>query len=85
METFNFQRAFESIHSRLDGIAAEQARTSTHINGLIGNGQPGRITNLETAVQELKDKKSEARGALWAFGLIGTAIEVGAHWIFRGK
>lgn len=56
------------------------ARLDTHMESLVGNGQPGRVTKLETAVDSLRKWRWTISGAvLGAAGLISAAI----HFIFK--
>lgn len=52
------------------------ARLETHMEGLVGNGQPGRVTKLEEKVDGLSK---------WRWMLIGGAIALSAiiHFVFR--
>ena len=61
---FDFQRAFESVHERLDDISNDQAEARTHLKNLLGNGQPGRMTIVEAEVDDLKRWRDGAKGYL---------------------
>ena len=56
------------------------ARLETHMESLVGNGQPGRVSVLETDIEALKK-------ARWTIGglVIGIATTVSAavHFIFK--
>jgi hypothetical protein len=52
------------------------ARLDTKITSLIGNGQPGRVTRLESAVEELKK-------ARWIVGGIIIGVSAIIHFVFK--
>jgi hypothetical protein len=56
------------------------ARLDTKMESLVGNGQPGRVSKLESAVDELKKAK-------WTLGglVVGISTTVSAliHFVFR--
>lgn len=45
----------------------------THMRGLVGNGQPGRIQNLETAIAEIKRYKYYLAGIATAVATFASA------------
>lgn len=88
MSEFNFQRAFENVHQRLDEIATQTTKTETHLHGLIGNGQPGRIGLIEADIKSLKEGRQWARGYFAAMGAVLTILGILGHYlvdIMRGK
>lgn len=55
-------------------------RLDTNMKGLVGNGQPGRVDKLESAVKDLEHQR------WWAAGVIttlGAAAEYLGHTLFR--
>jgi len=88
MAEFDLQRAFEGVHTRLNDISAVQsestahlAQVDTHLAGLLGNGQPGRIAKLEIAVTDLVEHKNKALGYVAALGGFLTILGVVGHYI----
>lgn len=56
------------------------ARLETHMENLVGNGQPGRVTNLETEVKDLNKAKWYLSGSVVGVStLLGTVI----HFLFK--
>jgi hypothetical protein len=59
------------------------ASVETSMNALVGNGQPGRITNIETDVDTLKGWKESLVG-LWALvAALGSIVGSGGMWIIE--
>lgn len=59
------------------------ASVETSMTALVGNGQPGRITNIETDVDTLKGWKQGLVG-LWALvAAIGSIVGSGSMWIIE--
>jgi hypothetical protein len=83
INAFDFQQAFDNINSRLDSIVTEQtkgqvhlAKVDTHLSGLLGNGQPGRIKEIEdgmakmaTSIGNLIQDRAYLKGYVAAIGL----------------
>lgn len=57
-------------------VVESLARLETHMQDLVGNGKPGRVTNLEKEVQAL---------ARWRWIITGGIITVSViiHFVFR--
>jgi hypothetical protein len=64
-----------NTHSRETG--ERLATVETQMYSLCGNGQPGRISNLETAVQKLKEWRWWVLGAMAG----GTTVTTAVAWI----
>lgn len=82
-KSFDLPTAFGSLHTRLDSIQADVTETRTHMNMLIGNGQPGRIGEIEQAVDDLKAYKNRSIGYTAAIAgflaLLGGLAELYFH------
>lgn len=89
---FNIQLAFESIHERINEVAetvhrrineidTKVSRTDAEMHQLVGNGQPGRIANVEKDVKELQMYVAKRKGEseltkkqIVLMGLIGSGL-----------
>ena len=76
---FNFQQAFEGIHERLNEISTGQTEAKTHLKGLLGNGQPGRITLIEADVDNLKLDRARLKGYIGGIGAVVVALGWAGH------
>ena len=70
---FDFQRAFESVHERLNDISNDQAEARTHLKNLLGNGQPGLCAQHSDRIARLERWRAWLTGALAVLGLLWTA------------
>ena len=63
-----------SIESTLDRIDHE----------LFGNGQPGRLKEIEVRIEELEEVHDQSRGALWVLRILVGALGLFdiVHWIW---
>lgn len=50
---------------------------------LLGNGQPGDLQKFDMRIDNLEDSRARVRGAMWAMGLIVTAITGGILHLFQ--
>ena len=55
-----------ALNSGLQETGERLSALETHMQGLVGNGQPGRIQNLEIAVTDLKRSKYYFAGIVTA-------------------
>lgn len=57
------------------------ARIETKLENVLGNGQPGRLTNVERDVKALREKAAHNKG--WFAGVSGVLTVVGifGHWL----
>jgi len=92
--TFNLADAFERVHERLDGIKdqlseakSHLAKVDTHLGGLLGNGQPGRIKSIENAVAQLKEErdvtKGYIKGAAAIMGAAAVVLSALVNWLIN--
>jgi hypothetical protein len=88
MPNFNLQKAFETVHSKLDIISKEQTdaaihlgQVDVHLAGLLGNGQPGRIKIIEDRVGGLVQQKDWLKGYVAAIGAIVVILGALAHFL----
>jgi len=69
-------------HTMIQGMA-EIGRDVKHLRrDLLGNGQPGRVNKLETAVGKLKGIVNRARGAVWAILAVSGGVIALVVWLF---
>lgn len=63
-----------------DRVIEKLTRLETHMEGLIGNGQPGRITKLEDRIESLDDRWKWSAGVIT--GVSGTISAI-VHFMFK--
>lgn len=86
--TFNIQKAFESVHERLNEIQEDTTASKTQLKALLGNGQPGKISLIEGNLKDLNEYKANAKGYLAALAAISTVLAGLLHFaidLFRHK
>jgi hypothetical protein len=59
------------------------SRLEAHMESLVGNGQPGRISKLEDGVSELRESQSRWKGIVTGISVVIAAIGALVHFIFR--
>lgn len=85
---FDLQSAFIRVHEKLDRLSQDLAHMKAHVEGLIGNGQPGRISVIEADVDDLKTAKAGMKGYLAGLGAALTLLGAALHFMvdmIRGK
>lgn len=60
-------------------ILERLARIETHLESLVGNGQPGRIAIIEKSVQSLRESRASYAGIVWA---VSAGLSIAGSWIF---
>lgn len=88
MPDFDFQRAFDGLHGRINEISTQVTEVSTHVKGLVGNGQPGKIQLLEADVSSLKEWRSKQTGIMYAISTGISVLGFASHFVWdllRGK
>lgn len=56
-----------------------------HIKDLVGNGQPGRISQIETRIDSLESSRERFRGAKWVLGIMGSVVWAVMEYLFHHK
>lgn len=69
-----------SIHTELLAQSQTLAGLKTSMDSLVGNGQPGRISIIESDIEDLKSSNNKRIGAASAFASIITGWEVCKHF-----
>lgn len=65
-------------------VVSQLASLDTKMAGLIGNGQPGRISKIETNIEDLQKARWKIVGAILGMSaLISFATQYGFHFIFK--
>jgi hypothetical protein len=65
-------------------LTNQLARLETHMESLIGNGQPGVISKLDERVRDLETETNRNLGRLTAVNtLLGAAISAAIHRFWR--
>lgn len=91
MGDFDFQRAFDRVHERIDdvhrdvidrigSIQEESTETRTKVELLVGNGRPGKVNEIEEQIGELNEFKNKALGYLAAVGAAMTVVGAALHF-----
>ena len=62
-------------------VLADLATLKTHMKMLVGNGQPGRIAELEARVERHESLVQRLAGIGALFGLLLTALHLGAEYL----
>lgn len=70
----------EKQDAKLDTIKEMVIRHDTHMTGLLGNGQPGRITVMEATIDDLKHDRDKAKGWIAGILFIGTVLGWAGHF-----
>lgn len=65
----------EKIRDAQGKMAVVQGEIQTNLHSLLGNGQPGRISILESKVSDLEDKKNRVYGIISAIGVLWIVAE----------
>jgi hypothetical protein len=68
------------LRADLVGHAERLAGIEAILHSIAGNGQPGRLTNLETKVSRLNEFRYWLLGAAAGIGIVAGVLE---HIIFR--
>lgn len=76
------------ILQSLEAIRAEQSRQGediaaikANLHSILGNGQPGRLTNLENDVKALSEWKAHSKGWFAGVGAVLTVAGAFGHWV----
>ena len=65
----------KEIRKSQENITNVQSVMQEDMKHLIGNGQPGRISVLESKVSDLEDKKNRVYGIISAIGVLWIVAE----------
>lgn len=60
-------------------------RLETHMEVLIGNGQPGKITLMENDINDLKQKSWKTSGIVIGISGVLSAVGAAIHFLFPSK
>lgn len=85
LDTQQFE-ILQDTNRKLDALIVSVAEMSGQMKSIVGNGQPGRLGQLETDVDELKIAAAESRGSkkvLWGFMGISGLGEFLFHYFFH--
>lgn len=55
------------------------------VEELTGNGQPGKISMMESRIDSLESTRDEDRGARWVFRGLWSAVIVAAEYFYHHK
>jgi hypothetical protein len=64
-------------------VLADLSVLKSQIAGLLGDGQPGRLTVLEERVTDHEASLQRAKGFAAAFGLLFTLLHLAVEWLRR--
>lgn len=65
----------------INQIARDIAVIKNQMESLVGNGQPGRIKELEDKVDEVQASQNKVKGAMWIVSIMGGFLEVLYHYL----
>jgi uncharacterized protein Yka (UPF0111/DUF47 family) len=64
-------------------VIAQLSRLETHMETLVGNGHPGRISKIEDAIKATEEDIDSVRRYVWmGLGVIATISAV-IHFVFK--
>lgn len=86
---FDLQNAFAHLHDRFDRIEdnVKEVRdktvaNTTHLEALVGNGQPGEIHKIQNRLAELEEYKNKSVGYTAAVSAIIAFLGFAAHFLW---